>query len=54
VKQSSCSPAGALQNALNSLLLPRFSLGALRARLDCFVAIGKRSDAVLSNGYASQ
>jgi hypothetical protein len=22
--------------------------------LDCFVAIGERSDAVLSNGYASQ
>jgi hypothetical protein len=28
--------------------------GALRARLDCFVAKGERSDAVLSNGYASQ
>jgi hypothetical protein len=42
------------QNALNSQLMPFFFNWRASRALDCFVAIGERSDAVLSNGYASQ
>jgi hypothetical protein len=52
------NPAARRQVRKKTLSLPRplLLLWFLRAprALDCFVAIGERSDAVLSNGYASQ
>jgi hypothetical protein len=33
------APAGALKNARNSPLIPRFLFGALRAQLDCFASL---------------
>jgi hypothetical protein len=47
------APVGAPKKGADSRLMQRLFLGASRT-LDCFVAIGERSDAVLSNGYASQ
>jgi hypothetical protein len=54
-KQSSYAPAGA-KKSYAEVAAPAAFLFCLRATraLDCFVAIGERSDAVLSNGYASQ
>jgi hypothetical protein len=44
----------AQQKTRNSQRPPQLLLARFSRALDCFVAIGERSDAVLSNGYASQ